>query len=85
VLNELVSKNPSSTICDEPLVIPAGLFAILSQVVCVIDPLKTYLVSYDPVNCSLPETIPFGIFVNPVYDICELPDTKVGLLVKLTN
>ena len=37
--------------CEEPLIIPPGLAAILSHVVCVIEPLKTYLVSYDPVNC----------------------------------
>ena len=31
--------------------------------------------SYDPVNCSLPLTIPEGMFVIPVYEICDEPET----------
>ena len=37
--------------------------------------------SYDPVNCSLPLTIPEGMFVIPVYEICDEPETNVGIFV----
>ena len=56
---------PVISICDEPDAIPDGFDAMLSQVVWVIEPLNTYLPSYDDVNCEEPDIIPDGIPVNP--------------------
>jgi hypothetical protein len=56
-----VFKELKSTDCET---IPFGLFAMLSQVVCVIEPLKTYRSSYDDVNCDEP-------LINPLKD-CSL-------------
>jgi hypothetical protein len=67
---------PVISICDEPDAIPDGFDAMLSQVVWVIEPLNTYLSSYDDVNCDEPDTIPDGIPVNPEYVICDEPDTN---------
>jgi hypothetical protein len=67
---------PVISICDEPDAIPDGFDAMLSQVVCVIEPLNTYLPSYDDVNCEELDIIPEGIPVNPEYVICDEPDTN---------
>ena len=86
--NELlpVVANPSPIICDEPETIPEGLLAMLSQVVCVMLPLRTYLVSYELVNWELPETMSEGIPVNPEYTTCDEPDTKPeGLFAMLSQ
>jgi hypothetical protein len=64
VFNELKSVD-----CET---IPDGLFAMLSQVVCVILPLKTYLSSYEDVNWELPLIKPLNdcSFVAATISLC---------------
>ena len=66
--------------CEEPLIIPFGLLAILSQVVWVILPLKTYLLSYEDVSCEEPLIVPAGIVAwippTPIDATTLFPTTK---------
>ena len=67
----LYLKSNDAVVCSDPLIIPEGLDAMLSHVVWVIEPLATYLVSYELVNWDEPEITPVGNCAEPL--IIPLP------------